>query len=162
LSTQIEPTGWQPVLRAPGAADQIAAAPDRMRRLMIECVGLIERELPFEVLPTLRWLQRDLDSALDSAGDDGAARERLKEARLACWKHLEACACHGVGTEVHAVRALLTTLETLSDAPTTAQLNEVLRLVQSAGAETAVLAERLSNVLGSAQIEANSATEQAE
>ncbi len=122
---------------------------------MVECLGLVERELPFEVLPTLRWLQRDVD--LGSPVDAGAASERLKDARLGCWKHLEACACYGVGTEVHAVRALLTILETLSHPPTTDELAEVLRLVQAAGARPEALAERLTRVLTPAGSEAGQA-----
>ncbi len=121
---------------------------------MVECLGLVERELPFEVLPTLRWLERDLD--LGAALDAGAS-ERLKDARLGCWKHLEACACYGVGTEVHAVRALLTILETLSHPPTTDELAEVLRLVQAAGARPEAFVERLAGVLAPAGSEAGHA-----
>jgi hypothetical protein len=142
LSTHVE--SFRTWLSAPPVAERILAAPDRVRRVMVECLGLVERELPFEVLPTLRWLESE---ALEAPHVDG---ERLKEARLACWKHLEACACHGVGTEVHAVRAVLTTLETLARAPTTEELAEVLRLVSAAGAPREALAARLSGVLDAA------------
>lgn len=99
-------------------AGVLAAEPRRVRSFLVECVSLVQEHLPPELLAVLRGLQ-----------GEALAPAELGEARLACWKHVEACACYGSGVEVGAVRALLTALEQV-DAVDAARLGEVARLVE--------------------------------
>ena len=82
------------------------------------------------------------------------------EARLTCWKHLEACACYGSGIESGAVRALLMLLEQ-TDAPDAARLADFVRLVlvcrPEPGAVTALLERAFPELLASAESERHAA-----
>jgi hypothetical protein len=102
----------------------LRAHPERARAFMVEVLSLAESHLPSELLVTLRTLQsaRTSDAALAESMFSG-----LGEERLACWQHLQACACYGSGVEANAVRALLSLLEASS--PDVSSLSEVVRLV---------------------------------
>src|SRR5690349_11589806 len=99
-------------------AGLLKAQPSRSRAFMIECLSLVGAHLPPELFVVLRSLQNPAQELVDVA-----------DARLGCWKHLEACACYGSGIESGAVRALLMLLEQ-TDAADAARLADFVRLVQ--------------------------------
>ena len=67
----------------------------------------------------------------------------LGEDRLACWQHLQACACYGSGVEANAVRALLSLLDASS--PDVSSLTEVVRLVAATRPESGALSRALES-----------------
>ncbi len=122
----------------------LRAHPERARAFMVDVLSLAESHLPSELLVTLRGLQSVRTSeALAESMFSG-----LGEERLACWQHLQACACYGSGVEANAVRALLSLLETSS--PDLSSLKEVVRLVAATRPPSGALSSALESAFQSA------------